>query len=680
MFSIQTFSGWLTLGLLVAAIVFWWWSTQYLRDIPNTTHALLIRLFRFMTVVGIVLLLSDFRVQWTERNKISPSIAVFVDNSKSMDRFNVEVMDTVNTFKKLINEAGGKITTKTFGFADDVYPVGDEGDLNFAGNRSDLSTPLGYITDHRQSENILAAVILSDGIHNSGPAPQSVLENRSVPLFTVFTGDTTAVPDIEISEFTIPAYTYAGDSINASVTLGVQNLSNDDTAMVEVQGSAVSEKTTVPLPMGNYSKRIQIPLHITEPGEYQLAAVSDSVVGEKNTLNNKAHSRISVKPARYNINILSEAPSLETRFLVKTIQELERFEEAASFTNLDPVEDIAGKADSADIVYVIGTPPGYEDIAATGVFDKIIYQVGSRGDIPHEQLRTTGNRSWLEANVVLSGRQNNPLSALRNTVSFDKLPPVWILNTGNAVKGIPLLIASESDLPAITREMQSERRIITIFARDLWRWTFAAQESAYSPGNQVNSFTRVMEQLFFWLLRDTDFQRLQVTVDIGRNNRITAGAQVFKPSLEPADVARVWGELLDSTGTVLQRNLYSKHEENYRLRVHVRQPGTYRLRTRAYTSTDTLDHLSEPIAVPELNYELLDRKGQPGRLRALSEQTRGEYLHSIANFPVTEYAGRPATYASEQHTFALRRAYWFWALLVILFGFDWWLRRRNGIL
>lgn len=680
MFAIQTFSGWLTAGLLIAAIAFWWWSTRYLSNIPNKSHARLIRIFRLVTLIGIALLLSDFQVQWTERRKIPPTIAVFVDNSESVARFGPQVKDSASAFRDYAEKPDSKIEMATFGFSNEVQFVGNVSELDLSGSRTDLSSPFQYMSDNRRAKNIHAGLIISDGIHNSGPDPQTLPENWRLPVYTLFIGDTTASRDIKISDFSVPAYAYAGDSITAQITINVQNLSNADTIAVKVQGRSIATDKTLPLPRGDYSKNLSIPFQVSEAGEYQLTAITDSIHGEKNILNNRENGRISVKPGRYTVFLVSETPSMETRFLINAIEELDRFEIVTSFASIAETGPVAGKEEDVDIFYVIGNPSQFNEIEGRTRLDKVIYQVNAEGAI-RRQSSADGNGSWTETGGTLRESQDNPLSSLRDQVRFGELPPVWVLNSDPSVNGASLLTAAQNNVPVISTRTQADIRTISIFARDLWRWSFASGSSMESAsGSQTNPFKQVMEQLFFWLLRDTDFQRLQVKVNAGANNRIQAEAQVFTPSLAQAEVAKVWGALLDSTGAVLQRNLYSREENRYLLRVNARQGGAYRIRTRAFTANDTLEHTSPPVKIPALNYELLEQKGRPGVLRNISEQSGGRYLQAVSDFNIDDYTDRAVSYQSRQHSFALRRAYWFWALLVILFGIDWWLRRRNGML
>jgi len=161
---------------------------------------------------------------------------------------------------------------------------------------------------------------------------------------------------------------------------------------------------------------------------------------------------------------------------------------------------------------------------------------------------------------------------------------------------------------------------------------------------------------------------------------MAADAQVYNTAFQPQSIARVWGEVLDSTSTVIHRGLFQQRNNSYHLEIPLRKPGDYRLRTTAFTPYDTLKTVSDPVTVHQTDIETLNRSGKPSQLASLSQLTGGTLLSRVADFPVNHFRKLPDMYRENDHQYVMRKSYWIWGIIVLLLGVDWWIRRRSGLL
>ncbi|MCF7805427.1 MAG: hypothetical protein K9N46_06180 [Candidatus Marinimicrobia bacterium] len=658
--------------------MFWWWSTRYLSSVTNPTVAGIIRGIRLFALIGIILLVADFRINWVTHQNIPPTIAVFADDSQSLTDFEGQLSDSL---EKILSEDA--VEVQLFRFSGDVQKTGSPKALDFSGTETNLSAPLEYLKREADNRNYQAAILLSDGIHNSGPEPTSVLEDWRLPVYTMFIGDSTVAPDISLQQFTLPKYAYAGDSVTAQLRLDVQSLRNEESvSLVLRDNNQELASRTLSLTPGDYQRSDEVALQFEEPGEYTVSAAVGTVSNETDVANNSSRERITVKPSRYRVLVLSAAPSTDTRFLLNAIDNLERFESIPIFTSLSVPDSMP---EAPDIIYLLGNSPEFQSYLSEWQNDHTITQVGAGGRmyLPGDSGEENVN-NWQEHQVTLQRSSESPLQSLPWGQSiWEQLPPVWIPAASEIgkIRGTTILKSVDGNNSVITMDVDGTGRTIRVYARELWRWSFANRDAEESiEVLPEKPYSRVMEQVFYWLLQDTEFQRLQVELDTDSRNVIRATAQVYSRALEVAEVARVWGEVIDSTGQTIRRQPFTRDGNTFTFQSKVTSPGEYRLRAIAHLTDDTLRSVAGPVRMEDVEYELLNRQGRPGLLKQISQRSGGKLLENIAELPAEEFAGRPYTQQSEHHSFALRRAFWVWILLVILLGIDWWIRRRSGIL
>ena len=681
MVTFHTTNPWLALIVSVGILVFWWWTTRYLSSITTRGVSLILRATRLVGLYIIVLLLVDFQIQWTERTNIPPTIPVYVDHSQSMESSQAALRDSVEIILKKIDNAA--LHSALFVFNGELGEVRGISGIQPGGNMTDLSLPLKHLTEQSRDENYQAAILLSDGIHNSGPQPDMLAQKSNIPVFTMFIGDSVQAPDLAISEMILPSVVYAEDTVQVQVKIQAENISSSDTTAVTIsRNDNPSYTEKIAIPAGSYIKPVQFPIRFSEPGEYSIRVETDTVAGEENRLNNHQQRQISVKPGRYTVQILSPAPSLETRFLISQINHMQRFRTETFFQG-SVHQDSPDNLGETDILYVLGENPEVRQIVNRLSPDKMIRQVGTGGNLfTRNAENITVNSGWTESTVELSSVRNNPLRGVNpDKLLWGQLPPVWGINATLSDLYKPLLTARETQKPFVAIREGERTREVIILARDLWRWTFALPSTELQDGFEAPPMYKMfLEHLLYWLLRDTDFQRLQVNAQQSGYSGIQADAQVYLPSLALAEVARVWGEVIDSTGQVIQRNTFTKSGKYFTFYTQMRKPGSYQLKTTAYTRDDTLTHISGPIHISDISYETMNKAGDPDLLQRISTHSGGKHLTKISDFPSANYENRSITRRTEQHAFVLRKAYWAWILLVVLLAGDWWIRRRTGIL
>lgn len=667
--------------LIILAVGFWWWSTRYLRKSVTRPVALIIKFVRALVLLFIVLLLVNFQLTWTSKKTVSPTVKIYLDNSASLNRFRASLTDSARVISTKLKQAGLHYQFRTF--SEKIHEVGSANQLENNGTLTDLSAPLEDIQKNRRHQNIQAAVVISDGIHNSGVAPADLAETLNTPVYTMFIGDSSITPDLRIDRFDLPGIVYAGDTVSVTIQAGIRRLSNDTTlALSLIQDGKQIVTQEVSLQSGTYQREFSLQFQLDETGEHHITAVIDSLSHERQIGNNYNRRMVNVRPGRYRVLLISDEPSVETRFIVKALNQMDRFKLRSYFASLNNREPLSADSTTPDILFFIGkVPQQLATSLSNGNSIPVIYQVSASGE---SAVLSSAVKNWNEEKVSFTSSAENPLqSLLQIPAVWTRLSPVWVAETKSGQMestGSILLRGAESGNPVLLIEQSEKLRRVIILARDLWRWDFIPP--ALRDVTEKGIYDKMLEQLFYWLLQDTNLNRLQVTIQRqqGESIGLRAEAQVYNNAYQPAHIARVWGEVLDSASMVVYRGMFQSQNNLYHLNLPLQKPGAYRLRTIAYTPNDTLNTVSDPLKIEPTNIEQMNRTGNPQLLQSISQLTGGSLLSSTRDFPVNRFQDRPKAYSRTDHQFILRKSFWIWAIIVIFLTADWWIRRRYGLL
>lgn len=684
MFQPITHSFWLTLILLVGAGAFWWWSTRYLQERVPVWVTRTIRVIRAVGLAALVLLVMNLRLDWNSRSAIPPTLGVYVDRSRSMDLYEDALSDSADRLINRLKENNLRISR--WEFADTLAGTGVLDDADQGKPFTDLSLPLQDVIRHRSDRNYQGVVILSDGRHNRGTDPVSLAGEIGIPVYSMFIGDSTGRPDIALERGSLPNIVYVGDTVQVQGAIRVSGLGDSSSVQFTVRrGEQMIGESELQLTPGEYTRSVELPVHFTEPGEFQISMGTETDLEESNTTNNYLQRFVRVKPGRFQVTYLSPAPSFISRFLYQTFGALDRFSLEFHFTTLAGTEGIRDLLAASDLVYIEGIPEGVPDqLSAFPENDSllgILSQADSEGNLWLPGDGEIEGSDWSEEMVGLGGGRPNPLASLEDPpVPWDQLAPVWQVRVSPEDRkslGEPILAGPNGDNPVISLTSDGGTKFVFLTGRDFWRWDFAGQGTGETTGDV---YRRTIEQLLYWLLQESETDRLQVRLFQENRAGIGAEAQLFDYALQPVDIARIWGEVIDSTGAVVYRASYTREEGSYYFNSTLREAGTYRLRTAAYTGSDTLIKTSRPVDFALPAYEDTSSGGDPEILKQISARTGGAFLQSSSGFPVGQYQDRPAIYKRESRTFHLRKLYPLLAVIVVMFAVDWWLRRRYGLL
>ncbi len=671
MFHIQTFSTAGTIALIIVFLVFWWWSTRYLVEQTTKRLAFFLRGARLFALLGIILLLSNLSVSWQRQVQIEPSVNIYLDASESMSHYESNVSDSLRV---LLDSLRVEANIKTF--SDEISQIGSPGQYSAGGNFTNINLPVEDAAEFSREFLKQPSFLISDGAHNLGALPTDDVGNaREIQLFTLFIGDSTTYPDLAIDRVDMPSIVYAGDTIAVRMRYQAENIPGEMQSNLQVNRDN-EQIYSQPLQFteGDYFVEQDIDLVLSEEGMTELSFLADSLESERDLQNNQTSVMVEVRPSRFRVLLLAAKPSMETRFLINAVQDMERFElqdHYAFSTNLIEQQDY-------DIIYTIGDPSILLNTDQT--LDSFlessqgaIHQVNSIGEIA--LIESTGSGTWIEEAVELHTSEHNPFSNFFDwNTGWETLPPVWIYTGMPSDR--PILMSATSAVPVLSFRQQNVKKSIFIYGQHLWRWNFAAQ----NPEADGSVYTRFLEHLFFWVMQSSDRDRLRVEVSTKEDNRITAEAQVYDIAAQPVSSARIRGTIVDSTGNTYREIIFQRETVGYSATTGINKPGKYRLIAEATTGEQSFRDTTGAFEIQTISAESIEQVGDPALLRQLAESTDGIFLSQIRDAPFQDINNMGPEIVQKLSVWRARTSYWLWILISLLLIYDWFIRRRYSLL
>jgi hypothetical protein len=209
------------------------------------------------------------------------------------------------------------------------------------GATTDLVSPLVETLAHGgEGEPPIAAILLSDGGHNHGPPPSTLVQalaRRKVPLFTVALGDTAPPPDLAVLSTDAPESVFIGDRLIGHVTLKDTMPAGLPFRLCIAPPSGPGETPLIAwesrlVTDGSGERRIDFDFPIRSAAQrgidretargvevmslpLTLEASVSTTPGEHTADNNRGDLRVRVVKNRRKVLILDGRPRWETRYL-----------------------------------------------------------------------------------------------------------------------------------------------------------------------------------------------------------------------------------------------------------------------------------------------------------------------------------------------------------------------------
>ena len=664
---------------------------------------------RVLALLILCLILFEPILNLSKKLTLEPSNFVFIDNSRS-----IRIDDGTNrlsTIKKIVNDfsvnaSESNLTFYEFGNSVKPIDVDSLDKLNFSDGATNLQDV--FKTVQNSEKNIASVTIVSDGVITSGSNPYYDALNLGIPVFTIGIGDTTQHTDVEIKKVLHNDIVYVETPTNIISTISNKGFSGDlITAALYEDNKFISQQTVKLSPSG--IQNITFDYSPQSSGEKKLSIQLSSLKGEFTTANNKQVFYVNVLSNKIKVLLLASSPNADITFIKNALKRDENIQVNSIVQishNKFQNELNYNVIDSADVLFLIGFP---SDITPQELLSRVITKIKDKetpffftlsSGISINKLQSFGNvlpfniiqmiggskevQPYLlpeqAANPIFQQTDKNPLN------DWNNLPPVSQPNAvfsprvesktlaqikmNNNVVNSPLIISSSF----------SGRRSIAVLAKDIWKWKLQIAPKG------LDLFDSFIVNSLRWLRTGVDQKLVRVNTskkNYSQGERVEFTAEVFDESLNPVSDAGIKIKITS------QKNNYETDMQNigsglYEGSIIINETGDFKYSAEAVVNNHLLGKDEGSFNIGEIDIEMANPVMNYSLLNLMANESGGEFffandysslLNKLRELKINSSKEKIVT--SE---IALWSDTWLLVIAVLLFSFEWFLRKRNGML
>jgi len=656
---------------------------------------------RWLAVLMLMLLVTSPKVSIVKSHSRRPAVAVLIDVSRSMqypDSSKVRILSS-HGLDAALRDLSSRLDVRFYTFADDLAEISlDEvSSLEPLGSRTDLA---------RAIKNVLAAsklkpsafVVISDGSNNYGDDPIYYASHLSVPFYCVPTVGI-ATPDIALERVEADEVAYAGSRITVWLditgtldrTVGTKVTISDSTGILYT-GDVV-------VPSHGARTRLPIKVNAGEVGIHRFRVKLDPFEGEKVTINNEAAFSLRVIKGKIKVCLVAPYPSWDFAFAHRALKEVPGmdvttyFGKSQPFSLDDAIERLEDALTRVDVLVIFrGASLEYEAV------EQYLSRGGSLLFVsgkPNQRLfadfgpfiAATERGSGTTYGTPVPTEQGMSHDVLRvgmetQDFSWSRLPPLPIPRfVAGARKGAVVLLEGKTDgnrIPMLALIRRGAGRVAAFSCFDVWKWDLSPK----GFGLNVNAYDELLTNLVTWLTETEEIKPLTASASklvYMQGEPIDISARLVDEDLKPVAAARVNVVIRDiSTGqAVWTSDMTDEGNGNYSVRVDQLGPGTYSAVVRAYLPSGQEIAQLIQFDVDERGLEDSNFNGDLAMLEQLAASTGGIVLNPGEIEDVASAINPGTIVIKSTKAFALKLNLPTFALLVVLFGVEWLIRKRK---
>jgi hypothetical protein len=655
------------------------------------------------------------------KNKV---LLLGVDTSLSMKQPDAGRMTRLEAAKNLLVD-GGVITgaglpadpkLRAFEFSEDAVSVtGSLLDLKPKGTTTRVHKSVTSMLDSvMDGESARALILLTDGHDFELVNPTRTgmaARQRGTPIYAVPLGRQGKVRDVSVRMLSYQPYTYVKQKARLTASLRLIGCEFED-----LQVQLLRRNQVVQVRRLNAGELPELPVEfeVTEPqvGQYEYEIRVTPLEGETDTANNSTITYLNVIDQQIQVLVLEGSPYWDSTFLQRSLMGNDKFqvdsivrygerrirairrhpgekndglkvpETLDQFAHYDVIvlgrnlEELLGEQQlrllteyvqtrSGTVIFSRG--PAFQGALADNELEPVIW-----GDVTKERTRLQVSREGGGSALRTLGGETGAVEGLPEMLSHREIKEKKSLTATLATAGP----GSEAQAPALVHRRFGSGQIVSVGVEGLWRWGFNANVSGV-----YSAFDRFWDQLILWLLAGRDFtpasqysfRTSTANVQLGEKAYFRVMLRAPVPGLQSIPLRLLYGDAEVARMNLAARNGDATRfvaeflpEKTGRYRAIATLPGGATEEVRFIVFTENLEETEVATDVPSLK-RLCESSG--GRLLAPEELAR----------LLTELKAEKVELMPNTRIISLWDRAWIFYLIGLLFGAEWYLRRRWGL-
>lgn len=644
---------------------------------------------RASAIALIVLLLLNPLLRIPEKQIQEPIIVLLQDNSISLFS-NKDSAINQNRYTEQINKWIEQISDEhqlqsfTFG-----KTVKQSSKFGFNDVMTDISGALNDVSIRFLNRNLVAIVLATDGIYNSGANPLTVGENLGVPIFTIAMGDTTPKLDFSISSVRYNKNVLLNNFFPIEVAVNAIDAGGLESELtIEHEGQIIHKQLIKP-GAPSFSQIVSVQSQARKKGLNQLVISVKPVNNELNKINNSTAVYFNVIEDQRKVLIVYNAPHPDISALRSAMEAVKTWDVTVKSigdlpaslseyglivlhqlpSNTQPIQSFIQriKKEQVPVLFILGNQSNISAFNALGMGLKIQTSKSLTTEAVPSINEGFGlfSISPAEASTL---REMPPL--LVPFGKYETSPTSSVLlfqKTGSVVTSFPLVMFNETP----------DLRCGIICGEGIWRWRI----QTYLRNESHLVFDDIINRIAQYLLQKSDRTRLRVIArDIyAQTEDVSISAEYFNAGNELDNTPELRLIVVDQNNKQY-RFVFAKNGKGYSINLGNLPSGRYQYTVK--TDADNNISQSGEFVVESIDIERSLLTANHRLLNELSLRTGGhcfnpDNLQSLTD-SLNQEKYQQRIYHNSTRYLSLVNWPWLLGIILALLSAEWAIRKRSG--
>jgi uncharacterized membrane protein len=575
-------------------------------------------------------------------------------------------------------------------------------------------------------------LLFSDGIANGDRKTLEAAQSLPVPVFAVGVGDAEGFTDVRIADLRAPEFAFRGRELKLDLTIQAYGLKGKSFPLYFNRGKNLITSRSISVDADPFEQKITLSFMPKEIGTHGFSLQIPVQSGEQITQNNQKEFKLDVQRDKIRVLTLSGSPAWNYRFLRMALKQ-DPLIELVSFVFLRtptdsvdvpenqlslipfPIDDIfLEELKNFDVVIFDDFShrayfnPVYLDrvrefvrdggaLAMFGgarAFDSGGYAESGLKDVLPVELDGKGRyetQGTVRPLLTASGKAH-PVTRLLpdpkgNEEAWTKMPPLTTLNQVRSARGETLLSAGgdSSGAPLLTIGRFGKGRTLAFMSDEAWRWNFIAVGNRETPQNHL----KLIRQAVRWLAQEPSFEQVQIRpIPVSRpGEKLAIKLRVLKDDFMPTRQASVQLRVIGPEGEpIIVQTTADNEEGEYTGEYTPTREGSYRVEAEASLAGKTLGRDKTSFSALFPYGEIDDGRPKPELLKQIAAASQGEFIsindwneQTLAKIAAKLESHAPSQIVERRQT-QLWSTLWPFYIILALLSFEWWMRRKWGLI
>ncbi len=634
---------------------------------------------RFLTIFGILVLLINPIITRKSFEIEKTPLPIIIDNSNSI--IDLKVNETaLYLFEKLNSNSDlqEKFDVGIYRFDTDFQASNQ---FDFKGKQSNFEEIAKNLKSIYKNKTF-PSILISDGNQTTGNDYVTCFENKN-PVYPIILGDTTTFFDLKIKQVNVNKYAFHKNKFPVEVFINYSGTKNCTSEFTISQGNTVLDKQTLSFSPSNKSAIVSVLLPASAVGLQIFKAKITSKNSEKNSYNNSKDFAVQILDQKTNIAIISETNHPDIGAIKRAIEnnaqrkvsvfkplEIKSLQDFSVLIFYQPTASFqkvfeANLKANCNTWIITGTETDYEFLNQHQ--EDLSFKMSSQSEDYFADFKPDFN-----------------LFAIEN-IGFESFPPIKnSFGVITASKNTTVLLGSKirniaTNAPLMAFAENQGKRTAFLLGENIWKWRL----QSHVDNQNFDKFDVFIDKTIQFLATNNSKKSLIVTHEnfYYSGESISLEAQYFNKNYEFDERSRLTISVTNKATKATKNFDFLKGNNNFKVNLDGLSAGKYDFRVKELNSNTTYNGYFEvldfDIEKQFVNPDLL-------KLKQLASKTNGfvvmpNQVDLLVKKLLEEKKYIPIQKAITKKTPLIDYKILL-AILVMLLGIEWFVRKYNGML